>query len=103
MELYSQEKMGDDLLPKPKETKREYKTLKEFFEDPKALDQSKLDMVGQLIRFETLNGVTKAELQAALKWLVEQDYEFVPSRELPGFRLLKGNKKEKPSDEEDEK
>lgn len=92
--LYSQEKMGEDVLPKANKAKREYKTFKEFFEDPKAADQSKLDMVGQFIRFETLNGVTKSELQAALKWLFEQNYEFVQSRDLPGFSLIRGGKEE---------
>lgn len=92
--LYSQEKMGDDVLPKKDKVKREYKTFKEFFEDPNAEDQKKLDMVGQFIRFETLNGVTKSELQAALKWLFEQNYEFVQSSDLPGFRLIKGGKEE---------
>ena len=64
--FYSQEKMGNDILPKAKETKKTYKTYKEFFQDPEAREQAKLNFIVEIIRFETLNGLTKADLQAAL-------------------------------------
>ena len=90
--FYSQEKMGDDVLPKAKEAKKTYKTYKEFFQDPDAREQGKINFIAEIIRFETLNGLTKADLQAALKWIFEENYEFVSEERRPGFRVIRGNK-----------
>ena len=92
--FYSQEKMGDDVLPKTKETKKTYRTYKEFFEDSEVEEQRKVNVIAEIIRFETLNGLTKQELHSALKWLFYENYEFVPAEKHPGFKLIKGDKEE---------
>ena len=99
--LYTQEKMDEGLLPAAKEEKRGYDSFKEFFEDPKVSNQRKLNIVGQFTRFVTLNGLTKQDLHAALKWLFDQGYEFVDVFEQPAppkLELLKGEAHEKEND-----
>lgn len=92
--LYTQEKMDESLLPEAKEEKKGYDSFKEFFEDPKASNQRKLNVVGQFTRFVTLNGVTKRDLHAALKWLFDQGYEFVDVHEPPNVPKLEILKEE---------
>lgn len=92
--LYSQERMDENIIPKAREEVRGYDSFKEFFEDPKASNQRKLDLVGQFTRFVTFNGVTKRDLHAALKWLFDQGYEFVDVDSPPELELIKGGTEE---------
>lgn len=88
--LFSQERMDDSFVPTAK--KKGFDSFKEFFESPEISNQKKLDQVGQFSQFVTLNGLTKADLHAALKWLFDQGYEFVDVDQPPKLRLIRGEK-----------
>lgn len=71
--LYVQERMDEALVPLPK--KREvFNSFADMFESEFVEDEWKLRWISQVQGFPTLNGVTKHDLQAALKWLFNQHY-----------------------------
>lgn len=73
--LWSQERMPVDVVPLPK--KKGYDSYEELFNDPKCPIDKKLRILAQIVRFETLNGLTKRDLHAMVKWLVNQNYDLV--------------------------
>ena len=73
--LWSQERMPVDVVPMPE--KKGYDSYEELFDDPKCPIDKKLRILAQVVRFETLNGLTKRDLHAMVKWLVHQNYDFV--------------------------
>ena len=73
--LWSQERMPVDVVPLPQ--KKGYDSYEELFGDPKCPIDKKLRILAQIVRFETLNGLTKRDLHAMVKWLVNQNYDFV--------------------------
>lgn len=73
--LWSQERMPVDVVPLPE--KKGYDSYEELFNDPKCPIDKKLRILVQIVRFETLNGLTKRDLHAMVKWLVNQNYYFV--------------------------
>ena len=73
--LWSQERMPVDVVPLPE--KKGYESYEELFDDPKCPIDKKLRILVQIVRFETLNGLTKRDLHAMVKWLVNQNYDFV--------------------------
>lgn len=73
--LWSQERMPVDVVPLPE--KKGYDSYEELFNDPKCPIDKKLRILAQIVRFETLNGLTKRDLHAMVKWLVNQNYDFV--------------------------
>ena len=73
--LWSQERMPVDVVPLPQ--KKGYDSYEELFNDPKCPIDKKLRILAQIVRFETLNGLTKRDLHAMVKWLVNQNYDLV--------------------------
>ena len=73
--LWSQERMPVDVVSLPE--KKGYDSYEELFNDPKCPIDKKLRILVQIVRFETLNGLTKRDLHAMVKWLVNQNYHFV--------------------------
>ena len=73
--MWSQERMPVDIVPLPE--KKGYDSFEELFDDPKCPIDKKLRILAQIVRFETLNGLTKRDLHAMIKWLVNQNYDFV--------------------------
>lgn len=75
LRLWSQERMPVDVVPLPE--KKGYDSYEELFDDLKYPIDKKLRILVQIVRFETLNGLTKRDLHAMVKWLVHQNYDFV--------------------------
>ena len=75
LQLWTQERMPVDIVPLPE--KKGYDSFEELFDDPKCPIDKKLRILAQIVRFETLNGLTKRDLHAMVKWLVNQNYDFV--------------------------
>lgn len=73
--LWSQERMPVDVVPLSE--KKGYDSYEELFNDPKCPIDKKLRILAQIVRFETLNGLTKRDLHAMVKWLVNQNYDLV--------------------------
>lgn len=73
--MWSQERMPVDIVPLPE--KKGYDSFEEMFDDPKCPIDKKLRILAQIVRFETLNGLTKRDLHAMVKWLVNQNYDLV--------------------------
>ena len=73
--MWSQERMPVDIVPLPE--KKGYDSFEELFDDPKCPIDKKLRILAQIVRFETLNGLTKRDLHAMVKWLVNQNYDLV--------------------------
>ena len=73
--LWSQERMPVDVVPLAE--KKGYDSFEELFDDPKCPIDKKLRILAQVVRFETLNGLTKRDLHAMVKWLVHQNYDLV--------------------------
>lgn len=73
--LYTQQRMDENVVPLPEKTEQ-FHSFKEMFESSEVSDQWKLNWIGQVSRFMTLNSITKADLHAALKWLFEQEYVY---------------------------
>ena len=73
--LWSQERMPVDVVPLPE--KKGYDSYEELFNDPKCPIDKKLRILAQIVRFETLNGLTKRDMHAMVKWLVNQNYDLV--------------------------
>lgn len=73
--LWSKERMPVDVVPLPE--KKGYDSYEELFDDPKCPIDKKLRILAQIVRFETPNGLTKRDLHAMVKWLVNQNYDFV--------------------------
>lgn len=75
LQLWTQERMPVDVVPIPE--KKGYDSYEELFDDPKCPIDKKLRILAHIVRFETLNGLTKRDLHAMVKWLVNQNYDFV--------------------------
>ncbi len=74
--LYMQQRMDEKIVPLPDKTdKKVLNSFAEAFESPEVSIDWKLHWIAQVSRFATLNGVTKRDLQAALRWLFDQHYE----------------------------
>lgn len=73
--MWSQERMPVGIVPLPE--KKGYDSFEELFDDPKCPIDKKLRILAQIVRFETLNGLTKRDLHAMVKWLVNQNYDLV--------------------------
>lgn len=73
--LYSQERMSIDIVPLP-EKREVFNSFAEMFESDFVEEEWKLKWIAEVRRFETLNGVKKTDLQAALKWLFDQFYTY---------------------------
>lgn len=73
--IWSQERMPVDIVPLPE--KQGYDSFEELFDDPKCPVDRKLHILSMVSRFETLNGLRKADLHAMVKWLFNEHYEIV--------------------------
>lgn len=73
--LVSQERMPESVVPLAE--KRGNGTWEEVFDDPHIPYDKKLHLVMQFCDFETLNGVTKKDLQTILRWVVNENYDRV--------------------------
>ncbi len=69
MKMISQERMPVDVVPLAE--KKGYSSFKELFEDDAVSPDKKMKIVHQIMEFETLNGVTKADLHAMLIFLYD--------------------------------
>lgn len=72
LELWSQEHMDTRVVPLPH--KKDFKDFKEYVKSDSVPDEKKITLVWKVAHLETLNGVTKAELQSMLKWVIERFY-----------------------------
>ncbi len=90
--LYTQERMPVDVVPKAKPKEQGYSSFKEMFEDPNCSSDRKLQIVGQIYRFVTLNSVTKDDLHAMLKFMVDEycEWEEAPKKP-PELKLMRGD------------
>ena len=68
LEIYHQQSMDAKLVPPSKEDPV-FSSFAEMFQSDKVSLEWKLKWIGQVIKFETLNSVTKHDLHEALKWL----------------------------------
>lgn len=75
LNFFSQERMPIDIVPLP-EKREVFNSFAEMFESDFVEDSWKLKWIAEVQRFETLNGVKKTDLQAALKWLFNQFYTY---------------------------
>ncbi len=75
-------------MPDP-DKPRQYKNLAELFEDMDCPDDRKLSIVAHICQMETHNSVTKAELLAALRWVVNENYDWVPPEPEPYLKVVK--------------
>lgn len=71
--LYMQQRMDEKIVPLP--DKKVINSFAEAFESPEVSIDWKLHWIAQVSIFMTLNCVTKRDLQAAMRWLFEQNYE----------------------------
>lgn len=71
--IYSQERMDEALVPLP-EKREVYQSFADMFASDFVEEKWKLNWIMHIQGFETLNGVTKHDLQAALKWLFNKHY-----------------------------
>lgn len=69
LELWSQERMGTKLVPLP--DKEGFRDFGEYVKSNSVPAEKKITLIWKIAHLETLNGVTKDELQSMLKWLVE--------------------------------
>lgn len=69
MKLYIQQKMS---LPKPDKPK--YSTFAQMFDDVEYPTEKKLEIIGNVYRFETHNAFTKDDLIAMIRWMVDENY-----------------------------
>lgn len=72
LELWSQERMDTRIVPLP--YKKDFKDFEEYVKSDSVPAEKKITLVWKVAHLETLNGVTKAELQSMLKWVVERFY-----------------------------
>lgn len=72
--MWSQERMPVDVVPLPK--KQGYDSFAEIFDDPKCPIDKKLNILVIVYQLFTLNGLTKRDLHAMIKWLIDQNYDF---------------------------
>ena len=70
-----------DNLPKP-DKPAGYQTFAQLFEDKNCPTESKLKILGWVYKFETHNGFTKNDLVAMIRWLIDQNYDWVPEKNL---------------------
>ena len=72
LEPWSQERMDTRVVPLP--CKKGVKDFEEYVKSDSVPAEKKITLVWKITHLETLNGVTKAELQSMLKWLIEHHY-----------------------------
>ena len=82
------EQIRMDKMPDP-DKPREYRNLLELFIDADCPDDRKLDAVARICQMETYNSVTKADLLAALRWVVNENYDWVQPVMEPHMRVVK--------------
>lgn len=72
--MWSQERMPVDVVPLAK--KQGYDSYAELFDDPKCPIDKKLNILVTVYQLFTVNCLTKRDLHAMIKWLIDQNYEF---------------------------
>ena len=75
-------------IPKPKRPKQ-YKDIAEMIQDKNCPDEKKLDFIAWICKLETHNGITKDELVAMLRWVVNENYDWVVPDPKPLLRVVK--------------
>lgn len=90
MELVTQEMM-DLSSVKQEQVKAGYRSLADLFADPDGDEDHKHWIAWQVAHFVTLNGVTKADLQAMLCFIME---EFFHEVKKPTLLVFKGKENE---------
>lgn len=68
-----------DNLPKPDKPPG-HSTFAQVFEDKEVPIENKLRIAGWIYKFETHNGFTKNDLVAVIRWLIDQNYDWVPDK-----------------------
>lgn len=86
IEFISQEMM-DLSSVKQEPVKAGYRSLAELFADPKGDEDQKHWLAWQVAHFVTLNGITKVDLQAMLRFIME---EFFHEVKKPALLVIKG-------------
>ena len=77
----------DGLPEKPQ--KKHYKDFVELFEDKSCCEDIKLSVLGNVLQMATHNSVTKAELLAMLRWVVDENYYWEKPEPKPNLRVVK--------------
>lgn len=73
--LVSQERFPADIVPITS-SRRVNKTFADAFEDDSVPTDTKLRTVLDIITWPAINGITRRDLKAALKWLFELNYDY---------------------------
>ena len=77
-----------DGLPKPGEEKK-YKDLAELFDDDNCCEEIKLQVLAKVLQMATHNSITKSELLAMLRWVVDENYFWEKPEPKPNLRVVK--------------
>lgn len=70
----------------------------ELFDDPDVSEELKHNIAWEVAHFITLNGLTKAELQAMLRFIMEECFDVVPAK--PQLEVIQGKTADKQTEEE---
>jgi hypothetical protein len=87
MELVTQEMM-DLSSVKQERVKIGHRNFVDLFDDPAVSEELKHNLAWKVAHFITLNGLTKAELQAMLRFIMEEFFHEVPAK--PQFTVIEG-------------
>lgn len=74
LEIYQQQRMDAKVVPPAKEDPV-FNSFAEMIESDEVDLEWKLKWIEQVSKFETLNAITKRDLQAALKWLFKRTHQ----------------------------
>ena len=67
----------------------QYKNLVDLFEDENCPEDRKLSIMAHIYKMATHNSVTKAELIAILRWVIDENYDWVPPEPEPHLKVVK--------------
>lgn len=69
--LYTQQRMDEAIVPLP-EKREVFSSFADMFDSDFVEDEWKMRWIRQVCGLETLNGVTRADLRAALRYLLHR-------------------------------
>lgn len=92
IQLVTQEMMDLSSI-KQEPIKTGHRNFAELFDDPDVPEQLKYNMAWKIAHFITVNGLTKAELQAMLRFIMEQFFHEEPAK--PTLTVIRGREETK--------
>lgn len=76
-------------LPEKPKMPKQYRSFAEAINDPEYPKEKKLSIIAYMCRLETHNGVTKDDLVAMLRWVVNENYDWVLPNPKPFLKVVK--------------